>query len=163
MFVRFYGQHCRGSLFPLDRAPARDDLAAVLDEVLDDDLAVLARGREVGEGADELLVHAFAVGFDGDSDGLPGGTYDFWFQTRPLQRALTFNAGASSALEGRTVTVTGASAELAQMTKNAAGFTKRYFLFYFVALLMYLAMTLVSNVFIDRLERYVRRGQQKLA
>lgn len=50
-----------------------------------------------------------AVGFDGDSDGVPGGTYDFWFQTRPLQRTLTFNAGASSALEGRTITVTGAS------------------------------------------------------
>ncbi len=61
------------------------------------------------------------------------------------------------------IMVTGASAELAQSAKNAAGFTKRYFLFYFVALLMYLAMTLVSNVFIDRLERYVRRGQQKLA
>lgn len=26
-----------------------------------------------------------AVGFDGDSDGVPGGSYDFWFQTRPLQ------------------------------------------------------------------------------
>ena len=50
-----------------------------------------------------------AVGFDGDSDGVPGGTYNFWFQTRPLQRTLDFNAGASSALEGRTVTVTGAT------------------------------------------------------
>ncbi len=50
-----------------------------------------------------------AVGLDGDSDGLPGGTYDFWFQTRPLNRALNFNAGASAALEGRTITVTGAS------------------------------------------------------
>ena len=61
------------------------------------------------------------------------------------------------------IMVTGASAELAQSAKNAAGFTKRYFLFYFVALMMYLAMTLISNVFIERLERYVRRGQQKLA
>ena len=61
------------------------------------------------------------------------------------------------------IMVTGASAELAQATKNAAGFTKRYFLFYFVALLIYLAMTLVSNIFLQRLERYVRRGQQKLA
>jgi polar amino acid transport system permease protein len=61
------------------------------------------------------------------------------------------------------IMVTGASAELAQATKNAAGFTKRYFLFYFVALLIYLSMTLVSNFFLQRLESYVRRGQQKLA
>ena len=52
---------------------------------------------------------AMSVGFDGDSDGLAGGTYNFWFQTRPLQRTLDFNAGASSDLEGRTVSVTGAS------------------------------------------------------
>lgn len=61
------------------------------------------------------------------------------------------------------ITVTGASAELAQMTKNAAGFTKRYFLFYFVSGCIYLAMTLVSNFFIAWLEAYVRRGQPKLA
>jgi polar amino acid transport system permease protein len=61
------------------------------------------------------------------------------------------------------IMVTGASAELAQATKNAAGFTKRYFLFYFLSLFIYLAMTLVSNYFLQRLERHVRRGQQKLA
>jgi len=61
------------------------------------------------------------------------------------------------------ITVTGASAELAQMTKNAAGFTKRYFLFYFVSGCIYLAMTLVSNYLLSRLEAYVRRGQPKLA
>jgi polar amino acid transport system permease protein len=61
------------------------------------------------------------------------------------------------------IMVTGASAELAQATKNAAGFTKRYFLFYFISLLIYLSMTLISNFFLQRLERYVRRGQQKLA
>ncbi len=61
------------------------------------------------------------------------------------------------------ITVTGASAELAQMTKNAAGFTKRYFLFYFVSGCIYLAMTLVSNYFLAKLEAYVRRGQPKLA
>ncbi|MBL8789772.1 MAG: ABC transporter permease subunit [Rhizobiales bacterium] len=61
------------------------------------------------------------------------------------------------------ITVTGASAELAQMTKNAAGFTKRYFLFYFVSGCIYLAMTLISNYFLGKLEAYVRRGQPKLA
>jgi hypothetical protein len=54
-------------------------------------------------------VGGVAVGFDGDADGAAGGTYDFWFQTRPLDRQLTFNAGGSAAIEGRTVTVTGAS------------------------------------------------------
>jgi hypothetical protein len=48
-----------------------------------------------------------AVGFDGDADGKPGGTHDFWFQTRPLDRVINFNAGGSASLEGRTVTVIG--------------------------------------------------------
>jgi polar amino acid transport system permease protein len=61
------------------------------------------------------------------------------------------------------ITVTGASAELAQTTKIAAGFTKRYFLFYFVSGCIYLSMTLVSNYLLNKLERYVRRGQPKLA
>ncbi|MCU0709056.1 MAG: matrixin family metalloprotease [Pirellula sp.] len=50
-----------------------------------------------------------AVAFDGDADGTPGGVYDFWFDTRPLERVLQFNTGGSSALEGRTVTITGAN------------------------------------------------------
>ncbi len=61
------------------------------------------------------------------------------------------------------IMVTGASAELGGTTRAAASFTKRYFMFYFVSLLIYLAMTKVSNIFIYRLERYVRRGQPKLA
>ena len=61
------------------------------------------------------------------------------------------------------IMVTGASAELFQATKNAAGFTKRYFLFYFVAGLIYLALTLASNFGLVRLERFVRRGQSSPA
>jgi polar amino acid transport system permease protein len=61
------------------------------------------------------------------------------------------------------IMVTGASAELAGTTKIAAGGTKRYFMFYFVALLIYYALTKISNLFIYRLEKYVRRGQPKLA
>jgi polar amino acid transport system permease protein len=61
------------------------------------------------------------------------------------------------------IMVTGASAELGGVARAAASFSKRYFLFYFVALLIYLSLTLVSNVFLQRLERYVRRGQPKLA
>lgn len=49
------------------------------------------------------------VGLDGNLDGTPGGTYDFWFQTRPLNRTLKFSAGGSAALEGRTLTVVGAN------------------------------------------------------
>ena len=56
----------------------------------------------VGTGVNDV-----AVGLDGDGDGVAGGTYNFWFQTRPLDRFLSFNAGASAALEGRVVTVTG--------------------------------------------------------
>lgn len=61
------------------------------------------------------------------------------------------------------IMVTGASAELGGTTRAAAGFTKQYFLFYFVALMIYYTLTKVSNFFIDRLERYVRRGQPRLA
>ncbi|MCY2983370.1 MAG: hypothetical protein NTY15_06990 [Planctomycetota bacterium] len=46
---------------------------------------------------------------DGDSDGTSGGVNNFWFQTRPLDRALRFNAGGSLNLEGRIVTITGGS------------------------------------------------------
>lgn len=49
------------------------------------------------------------IGLDGNGDGQPGGTNDFWFQTRPLNRSLAFNAGANPGLEGRTVTVIGAN------------------------------------------------------
>lgn len=61
------------------------------------------------------------------------------------------------------IMVTGASAELGGTTRAAAGFTKRYFMFYFISLMIYLAMTMFSNFFLQRLERYVRRGQPKLA
>ncbi len=49
------------------------------------------------------------VTFDGDADGLPGGTYDFWFQTRPLNRIIEFTAGGSAALEGKIISLTGAN------------------------------------------------------
>jgi polar amino acid transport system permease protein len=61
------------------------------------------------------------------------------------------------------IMVTGASAELAGTTKIAAGSTKRYFMFYFAALMIYYVLTRISNLFIYRLENYVRRGQPKLA
>ena len=61
------------------------------------------------------------------------------------------------------IMVTGASAELAGTTRAAAGFTKQYFMFYFIALMVYYTLTKISNFFIYRLERYVRRGQPKLA
>ena len=60
------------------------------------------------------------------------------------------------------IMVTGASAELAGTTKIAAGTTKRYFMFYFVALMIYYVLAKISNLFIYRLEAYVRRGQPKL-
>ncbi len=50
-----------------------------------------------------------AVSLDGDADGKPGGNYNFWFETRPLDRTLSFNAGASSSIEGRVVRVVGST------------------------------------------------------
>ncbi|MGI9353180.1 MAG: ABC transporter permease [Rhizobiaceae bacterium] len=49
--------------------------------------------------------------------------------------------------------------ELALETKQAAGATKAYFLFYFAAAILYLCVTLVSNQVFGRLEHYYSRGQ----
>lgn len=49
--------------------------------------------------------------------------------------------------------------ELALATRLAAGNTKHYFLFFFAAALLYLAITLLSNVLFAGLERHFRRGQ----
>lgn len=46
---------------------------------------------------------------DGDGDGTPGGVYNFWFETRPLNRVVTVNAGGSAGLEGQIITLTGAN------------------------------------------------------
>ncbi len=48
--------------------------------------------------------------------------------------------------------------ELTLVTRQAAGATKAYLLFFCAAGALYLALTLVSNVFIGMLERHARRG-----
>jgi polar amino acid transport system permease protein len=53
--------------------------------------------------------------------------------------------------------------ELLSTTASAAAFTKRYMLFYLCTGLIYLTITLVSNYFIEKLERRYRRGQTRLA
>ncbi|TGV11411.1 ABC transporter permease [Mesorhizobium sp. M8A.F.Ca.ET.173.01.1.1] len=53
--------------------------------------------------------------------------------------------------------------ELAMATRLAAGNTKHYFIFFLAAAVIYLAITLVSNVAFSGLESYARRGQPKPA
>lgn len=53
--------------------------------------------------------------------------------------------------------------ELALATKQAAGSTKSYFMFYVAAGLLYLCVTLISNFVFRRIENHYRRGQRKLA
>lgn len=53
--------------------------------------------------------------------------------------------------------------ELALATKQAAGVSKLYLMFYVVTALVYLSITLFSNQIFGWLERRVRRGQPKLA
>lgn len=48
--------------------------------------------------------------------------------------------------------------ELTQTTRQAAGATKAYFTFFMAAGVLYLALTLFSNVIIARVERWARRG-----
>ncbi|MBL8907876.1 MAG: ABC transporter permease [Rhizobiales bacterium] len=69
---------------------------------------------------------------------------------------LWLNVTKDSAL----VAVVGYS-ELALATRQAAGGTKAYFLFYVVAAGIYLTISIVSLFFFGRLERRFRRGQHK--
>ncbi|MCA9141608.1 MAG: pre-peptidase C-terminal domain-containing protein, partial [Planctomycetales bacterium] len=43
---------------------------------------------------------------DGDADGTPGGVYDFWFQTQPLNRVLTITGSGASFVDGQVLTLT---------------------------------------------------------
>jgi len=53
--------------------------------------------------------------------------------------------------------------ELALVTKQAAGYTKHYMLFYLVSGAIYLSLTLFSGSIFNALERRVRRGQPRLS
>jgi len=53
--------------------------------------------------------------------------------------------------------------ELALATRQAAGVSKQYFVLYVVAQAIYLFISLSSTYLFARLERFVRRGQPKLA
>ena len=53
--------------------------------------------------------------------------------------------------------------ELTLETRQAAGSTKAYFTFFMAAGALYLAITLVSDVFIGRIERWARRGMPLVA
>jgi len=53
--------------------------------------------------------------------------------------------------------------ELTLQTRQAAGATKAYFTFFVAAGMLYLALTLVSNVVIGRVERWARRGMPPVA
>ncbi len=51
---------------------------------------------------------------DGNNDGTPGGSYNFWFQTRPLDRTLEFTGNGSAVTPGQTFTITGANGVVRQ-------------------------------------------------
>ncbi|MEK1902755.1 MAG: ABC transporter permease subunit [Rhizobium sp.] len=53
--------------------------------------------------------------------------------------------------------------ELALATRLAGASTKHYFVFFLASALLYLAITLVSNVIVKLIEGRVRRGQPRLA
>ncbi|ARP68092.1 ABC transporter permease [Mesorhizobium sp. B2-5-9] len=53
--------------------------------------------------------------------------------------------------------------ELTLETRQAAGTTKAYFTFFMAAGVLYLLLTLISNVLIGRVEHWARRGRQPIA
>ncbi|WP_145101591.1 tandem-95 repeat protein [Rosistilla carotiformis] len=52
---------------------------------------------------------------DASNDGTPGGVFNFWFQTRPLNRQLDFVGGGDSVVNGQVIEVT-----------NYRGITRRF-------------------------------------
>lgn len=42
---------------------------------------------------------------DGDADGTPGGVFNFWFQTRPLERVLNVTGDGNAFVDGQTLTI----------------------------------------------------------
>jgi len=52
--------------------------------------------------------------------------------------------------------------ELALVTRQAAGLTQEYWIFFLAAGALYLCLTLISNVGFRALEKYARRGQPEL-
>ena len=55
------------------------------------------------------------------------------------------------------------STELANVTRIAAGGSKQYLIFYLIAAMIYLTISISSNQLFAWLERRMRRGQQRLA
>ncbi|WP_153557672.1 tandem-95 repeat protein [Roseimaritima sediminicola] len=47
------------------------------------------------------------VALDGDGDGVPGGAYNYWFQSRPLQRQVEFSAGGDGITPLSTIRIEG--------------------------------------------------------
>jgi hypothetical protein len=43
---------------------------------------------------------------DGDADGIPGGVFNFWFQTQPLDRILEVTGNGQTFQDGQTITIT---------------------------------------------------------
>ncbi|MFK7738454.1 MAG: tandem-95 repeat protein [Pirellulaceae bacterium] len=90
------------------------------------DLRVTFRGQVDTSGAIRNIEGGFvgdeAVVFDGDGDNSPGGTYNFWFQTRPLNRALNFTSGGSAAMDGQIVELVGANGVLRRFEFTTTGF-----------------------------------------
>jgi polar amino acid transport system permease protein len=52
--------------------------------------------------------------------------------------------------------------ELTQATKQAASTTKAFFTFFLAAMVLYLAVTLISTWLIGKIERWARRGQRDM-
>ncbi|WP_145348533.1 tandem-95 repeat protein [Rosistilla ulvae] len=52
---------------------------------------------------------------DASNDGTPGGVFNFWFQTRPLNRQLDFVSGGDSVVNGQVIEIT-----------NYRGITRRF-------------------------------------
>jgi hypothetical protein len=42
---------------------------------------------------------------DGNADGTPGGVFNFWFQTRPLERVIELTGDSTSYVDGQTLTI----------------------------------------------------------
>jgi len=68
-----------------------------------------------------------------------------------------------ASIHGRALVAVVGYQELALATRLAGASTKHYFVFFLASALLYLAITLVSNLVFKLIEGRVRRGQPRLA
>lgn len=66
-------------------------------------------------------VDGVPTALDGDADGIAGGTYNFWFQTQPLNRTLDVTDNGSRYVDGQVLTLTNSTGAVRRFEFDSNG------------------------------------------